>query len=64
MKATINGVVLEGTPEEIFQYQKLVEKHKAESQYEKYKFNMKKLIKDVEDITEKKPIVLGDLDLL
>jgi hypothetical protein len=59
MKATINGVVLEGTPEEIIQYQKLLAEKNAKDQYEKYKFDMRKLIKEVEDITGKKPIVFG-----
>lgn len=64
MKATVNGVILEGTPEEIIQYQKLLAEKNAKDQYEKYKYDMKKFIKHTENITGKKPIVFGDSDLL
>jgi hypothetical protein len=64
MKATINGVALEGTPEEIIQYQKLLAEKNAKEQYEKYKYDMKKFIKHIENITDKKPVVFGNPDLL
>jgi hypothetical protein len=37
MKATINGVTLEGTPEEILEYQKLVKEQSKEDHFEKFK---------------------------
>jgi hypothetical protein len=58
MKATINGVVLEGTPEEIIQYQKLLAEKNAKNQYEKYKFDMRKIIQNIEDVGSAESTVL------
>lgn len=67
MKATVNGVTLEGTPEEIHQYLSLVKEESKKEYFNKSKgippFNLQKVIKDVEDITGKKPIIFGYPDV-
>lgn len=64
MKAIINGVV-EGTPSEILEYQRLVSKNEKADTYEKFRGipskDLESVIRKVEAITGLHPIVVGNL---
>jgi hypothetical protein len=63
MKATINGVALEGTPEEILKYQQLTKEQTRIDNLHKHKGLSKdeinKIVKDIQSKFNVDPIVVG-----
>lgn len=63
MKANINGIQFEGTPEEIIKYQQLVSEQKN-SYFDQFKglssdVDVEKLSKELEKFTKQKPTIIG-----
>lgn len=63
MKAQINGITIEGTPEEIVKYQELIANKTKHNYFDKFKgvspLDIKDIIEDVTRQTKKKPVVFG-----